>query len=63
MRILMLAHCIPYPPHTGDKVRVYQIARHLAQRHALALGFVAETRRDERFLVEDEAAHFAVPRP
>ena len=31
MRILMLAHRIPYPPHTGDKVRAYQVARHLAR--------------------------------
>jgi hypothetical protein len=63
MRILMLAYRIPYPPHTGDKVRAYPIARHLAQRHELTLDFVTEPRRDEHFLVEDEPAHFAVPRP
>ncbi len=37
MRILMLAHRIPYPPHTGDTVRAYHIARYLAQRHELTL--------------------------
>ena len=63
MRILMLAHRIPYPPHTGDKVRAYQVARRLAQRHELTLGFVIEARRDEHFLVEDEPARFAVPWP
>ena len=38
----MLAHRIPYPPHTGDKVRAYQVARHLADRHELTLGFVID---------------------
>jgi len=46
MRILMLAHRIPYPPHTGDKIRAYQIARHLAQRHELTLGFVIDQAAD-----------------
>ena len=46
MRILMLAHRIPYPPHTGDKVRAYQVARHLAQRHELTLGFVIDQAAD-----------------
>ena len=41
MCILMLAHRIPYPPHTGDKVRAYHVARHLAQRHGLALALAA----------------------
>jgi sugar transferase (PEP-CTERM/EpsH1 system associated) len=39
MRILMLAHRIPYPPHTGDKTRAFHIARHLARRHDLTLAF------------------------
>jgi sugar transferase (PEP-CTERM/EpsH1 system associated) len=46
MRILMLAHRIPYPPHTGDKVRAYQVARHLAARHDLTLGFVIDDEAD-----------------
>ena len=40
MRILMLAHRIPYPPHTGDKLRAFHVARYLARRHQLALGFL-----------------------
>jgi polysaccharide biosynthesis protein PslH len=46
MRVLMLAHRIPYPPHTGDKVRAYQVARHLAARHELTLGFVVDEAAD-----------------
>lgn len=39
MRILMLAHRMPYPPSTGDKVRAYHVARHLAREHRLTLAF------------------------
>ena len=46
MRILMLAHRIPYPPHTGDKVRAYRVARYLAERHDLTLGFVVDDPAD-----------------
>jgi len=34
----MLAHRIPYPPHTGDKVRAYQVARYLAAIAGTARG-------------------------
>ena len=50
MRLLMLAHRIPYPPHTGDKVRAYRIARHLAERHDLTLGFVIDDAADHEGL-------------
>jgi len=46
MRILMLAHRIPYPPHTGDKTRAFHIARHLARRHELTLAFLVDERAD-----------------
>jgi len=46
MRILMLAHRIPYPPHTGDKTRAYHIARYLARRHDLTLAFLVDERAD-----------------
>lgn len=46
VRILMLAHRIPYPPHTGDKVRAYYVARHLAKRHDLTLAFPIDDRDD-----------------
>jgi sugar transferase (PEP-CTERM/EpsH1 system associated) len=46
MRILMLAHRIPYPPHTGDKVRAFHVARHLAHGHDLALACLADDSSD-----------------
>jgi sugar transferase (PEP-CTERM/EpsH1 system associated) len=42
MRILMLAHRMPYPPRTGDKVRAYHIARHLAAEHDVTLACVVD---------------------
>ena len=42
----MLAHRIPYPPHTGDKTRAFHIARHLARHHDLTLGCLVDERAD-----------------
>jgi sugar transferase (PEP-CTERM/EpsH1 system associated) len=42
----MLAHRIPYPPHTGDKTRAFHIARYLVRHHDLTLGFLVDDRRD-----------------
>ena len=42
----MLAHRIPYPPHTGDKTRAFHVARYLAARHQLTLGFLVDDPRD-----------------
>lgn len=37
MRILYLAHRIPYPPDKGDKLRAFHQVRHLGARHELDL--------------------------
>jgi sugar transferase (PEP-CTERM/EpsH1 system associated) len=37
MKILFLAHRIPYPPNKGDKLRAYNIIRHLAEKHHVCL--------------------------
>src|SRR5512143_2363346 len=37
MRILYLAHRIPYPPNKGDKIRSYHHLQHLARQHELHL--------------------------
>lgn len=36
--VLFLAHRIPWPPNKGDKVRSFNILRHLAQRYRVYLG-------------------------
>lgn len=37
MRILYLAHRVPYPPNKGDKIRSYHHLRHLARDHEVHL--------------------------
>ena len=37
MNVLMLCGEIPYPPHGGSRMRVYQFIRALAQRHRITL--------------------------
>jgi sugar transferase (PEP-CTERM/EpsH1 system associated) len=44
----MLAHRLPFPPHTGDKVRAYHVARHLAGQHQLTLACLADEDGAER---------------
>lgn len=36
--LLYLVHRIPYPPNKGDKLRSYNLLRHLARNHAVHLG-------------------------
>lgn len=36
--LLFLAHRIPWPPNKGDKLRSFNILRHLAMRHRVFLG-------------------------
>ncbi len=43
----MLAHRLPYPPRTGDKVRAYHIARHLAREHELTLACLVDEPKAE----------------
>lgn len=38
----MLAHRLPYPPRTGDKVRAYHLARFLAREHELTLACLVD---------------------
>ncbi|MEQ8230815.1 MAG: TIGR03087 family PEP-CTERM/XrtA system glycosyltransferase [Gammaproteobacteria bacterium] len=37
-RLLFLAHRIPFPPNKGDKIRSYNVLRHLAQDFDVRLG-------------------------
>ena len=36
--LLFLAHRVPYPPDKGDKIRAWNMFRHLAQTHRMHLG-------------------------
>jgi sugar transferase (PEP-CTERM/EpsH1 system associated) len=46
MRILFLAHRIPFPPHKGDKVRAFNELKILARRHEVHLIALSEDPAD-----------------
>lgn len=46
MNILFLCHRIPYPPNKGDKIRSFNILRHLAQKHDIYLACLADDKND-----------------
>ena len=48
MRILFLAHRLPYPPNKGDKIRSFWELRTLAQHHDVDLFCFYDDRQDKR---------------
>lgn len=46
MRILFVAHRIPYPPNKGDKIRSYHELAYLAGRHEVHLACLADQAED-----------------
>ncbi len=46
MRILLLAHRLPYPPHKGEKIRVYNVLKYLAKKHQVLVACVVDDRLD-----------------
>jgi sugar transferase (PEP-CTERM/EpsH1 system associated) len=44
--ILFLAHRIPYPPDKGDKIRAYNVLRHLAERYRVHLATFIDAPED-----------------
>ena len=46
MRILFLAHRVPYPPNKGDKIRSYHEVRFLGARHEVWLACLADDAAD-----------------
>jgi polysaccharide biosynthesis protein PslH len=50
MRVLVLAHRIPFPPNKGDKIRSFNIVEHLARRHDVALACLIDDVLDMRYV-------------
>ncbi|MEJ0015015.1 MAG: TIGR03087 family PEP-CTERM/XrtA system glycosyltransferase [Acetobacteraceae bacterium] len=48
--LLFLAHRIPYPPDKGDKIRAWNIFRHLARTHRIHLGCFIDDPADRQHL-------------
>lgn len=54
LRVLFLANRIPYPPYRGDKLKIYNLASRLKQRHELHLITFAQKRSEYDYLPELE---------
>jgi len=54
--LLFLAHRIPFPPNKGDKIRSYNILRHLSGQFRIHLGAFVDDPNDWRY--RDEVAAF-----
>jgi sugar transferase (PEP-CTERM/EpsH1 system associated) len=48
--ILYLVHRLPYPPNKGDKVRSYNLLKHLLKEHQVFLGTFVDTPEDEEHI-------------
>ena len=49
VKVLFLAHRIPYPPDKGDKIRAFHFLEHLAASHEVWLGAAADDPADMRY--------------
>ncbi len=52
--LLFLAHRIPYPPNKGDKIRSWNILKHLAQHYRVRLGCLIDDPHDRQYVAELE---------
>jgi len=50
--LLFLSHRVPFPPDKGDKIRAWNIFRHLARTHRMHLGCFIDDPADRRHLAE-----------
>jgi polysaccharide biosynthesis protein PslH len=50
MKILFLAHRIPYPPDKGDKTRAFHIIKRLSEKHAIYLVSLYDDKNDSRYI-------------
>lgn len=50
MKILFLAHRIPFPPNKGDKIRAFNVLRHLAARHEVSVATLIDDEHDVQFV-------------
>lgn len=48
--LLYLVHRLPYPPNKGDKVRSFNLLKHLAQKHRIHLGTFIDDPADDAYL-------------
>ena len=56
MKILYIAHRIPYPPDKGDKIRSFNEIKYLSQRHEIHLACLADDPKDLKY--EDDLKNY-----
>lgn len=49
MKILYIAHRIPYPPNKGDKIRSFNEIKYLSQMHEIHLACLADDPKDLKY--------------
>lgn len=54
MKILFLANRTPYPPYRGDKLKIFNLAKRLKEKHELHLVTFAQTKEDLGYKAELE---------
>lgn len=54
MKLLFLANRIPYPPYRGDKLKIFNLAKRLCQKHELYLLTFTQTEEDKQYKAELE---------
>ncbi|HEX9508078.1 MAG TPA: hypothetical protein VF947_06700, partial [Myxococcales bacterium] len=47
MNILFLCHRVPYPPKLGGKIRPFNMIRHLARSHEVAVATLVRSTQEE----------------
>lgn len=52
MKLLFTANRFPYPPYRGDKLKIYHLAKRLAEQHELHLVTFLQDKKDLRYLPE-----------
>lgn len=52
MKLLFTANRFPYPPYRGDKLKIYHLAKRLAQKHELHLVTFLQDKNDLQYLPE-----------
>ena len=52
MNVLFLANRLPYPPHRGDKLKIYNLAKHLHKSHNLYLLTFIQDKSEYQYINE-----------
>lgn len=52
MKIIFLSHKMPYPPNKGEKIRAFNIIKHLSKYHEIYLVSLYDDKKDSEYIYE-----------